>query len=158
MYGTVDTGVNRSIHIQRTVGRLWDCCGCFCVFKYPLTTFIPPHPHSFVQQPFTESFPQVEIYELLSPDLLHQLIKGTFKDHLVLWVINYLDKNHTTCEAKRIKDIIDHWYIFPMVQTPPVAWISFSSTAYPSHPVFRDFAILKMDGTLANGLEMIQKC
>lgn len=63
------------------------------------------------QQPFTESFPRAEIYELLSPDLLHQLIKGTFKDHLVQWVIAYLNKTYTAREAKRIKDIIDRWYV-----------------------------------------------
>ncbi|KAN0133618.1 hypothetical protein V8E53_008565 [Lactarius tabidus] len=33
--------------------------------------------------PFSHHFPRGDIYELLAPDLLHQLIKGTFKDHLV---------------------------------------------------------------------------
>ncbi|KAF7288608.1 C2H2-type domain-containing protein [Mycena indigotica] len=36
--------------------------------------------------PFTHDFPRADIHEMLSPDLLHQLIKGTFKDHLVDWV------------------------------------------------------------------------
>ncbi|KAF8159988.1 hypothetical protein B0H34DRAFT_843889 [Crassisporium funariophilum] len=40
--------------------------------------------------PFTHHFPCANIHELLSPDLLHQVIKGTFKDHLVLWVGEYL--------------------------------------------------------------------
>ncbi|KAH7905400.1 hypothetical protein BJ138DRAFT_1138291 [Hygrophoropsis aurantiaca] len=37
-------------------------------------------------RPFTEGFPHADIHELLAPDLLHQIIKGTFKDHLVTWV------------------------------------------------------------------------
>ncbi|KAG1889253.1 hypothetical protein F4604DRAFT_1915123 [Suillus subluteus] len=35
--------------------------------------------------PFTNDFPQADIHELLSFNLLHQLIKGAFKDHLVDW-------------------------------------------------------------------------
>ncbi|KAI5994569.1 hypothetical protein F5J12DRAFT_907243 [Pisolithus orientalis] len=34
---------------------------------------------------FTDEFPQASIYLLLAPDILHQLIKGMFKDHLVEW-------------------------------------------------------------------------
>ncbi|KAN0133153.1 hypothetical protein V8E53_008877 [Lactarius tabidus] len=36
--------------------------------------------------PFMYHFPHSNIYELLAPDLIHQIIKGTFKDHLVAWV------------------------------------------------------------------------
>ncbi|KAF8467007.1 hypothetical protein DFH94DRAFT_685991 [Russula ochroleuca] len=35
---------------------------------------------------FTSFFLHANIHHLLSPDLLHQVIKGTFKDHLVDWV------------------------------------------------------------------------
>ncbi|KAJ2912313.1 hypothetical protein MD484_g8095, partial [Candolleomyces efflorescens] len=41
--------------------------------------------------PFTLYFPRADIHELLSPDLLHQIVKGTFKDHLVQWVVDYLE-------------------------------------------------------------------
>ncbi|EIW82027.1 hypothetical protein CONPUDRAFT_89505 [Coniophora puteana RWD-64-598 SS2] len=35
---------------------------------------------------FTHHFPRADIHKLLSPDLLHQVIKGTFKDHVILWI------------------------------------------------------------------------
>ncbi|KAG1853048.1 hypothetical protein F4604DRAFT_2044766 [Suillus subluteus] len=58
--------------------------------------------------PFTNDFPQVDIHELLSPDILHQIIKGTFKDHLVDWVGEYLLITHGTHHAAELMDDIDH--------------------------------------------------
>ncbi|KIY65261.1 hypothetical protein CYLTODRAFT_400697 [Cylindrobasidium torrendii FP15055 ss-10] len=56
--------------------------------------------------PFTVNFPRANIHELLSPDLLHQVIKGTFKDHLVEWVNDWLELEHgETAAQKIIKDI-----------------------------------------------------
>ncbi|KAH9165255.1 hypothetical protein EDB89DRAFT_2116109 [Lactarius sanguifluus] len=46
---------------------------------------------------FTEDFPRADIHEMLSPDILHQLIKGTFKDHLVAWVKDFLFLEHGKC-------------------------------------------------------------
>ncbi|KAI9431608.1 hypothetical protein H4582DRAFT_2084787 [Lactarius indigo] len=40
--------------------------------------------------PFTSNFPRANIYQMISPDLLHQVIKGTFKDNLVEWVCEFL--------------------------------------------------------------------
>ncbi|KAJ7813044.1 hypothetical protein B0H14DRAFT_3090426 [Mycena olivaceomarginata] len=60
--------------------------------------------------PFTQDFPRADIYEMLSPDLLHQLIKGTFKDHLVTWVGEYLSLVHKKAEADAIMDEIDRRY------------------------------------------------
>ena len=57
--------------------------------------------------PFTHDFPHADIYELISSDLLHQAIKGTFKDHLVAWVGEYLEAVYETAEANRIMDEID---------------------------------------------------
>jgi hypothetical protein len=59
-------------------------------------------------QPFTYGFPRADIHELLSPDLLHQLIKGTFKDHLVTWVGDYLIQTHGQTKALEIIEDIDH--------------------------------------------------
>ena len=57
-------------------------------------------------QPFTFEFPRADIHELLSPDLLHQLIKGTFKDRLVTWINKYLIQEHG-----HGFDDIDHQYV-----------------------------------------------
>ena len=48
-----------------------------------------------------------DINELISPDLLHQVIKGTFKDHLVTWVEEYLVLKHGRKRANEILDDID---------------------------------------------------
>lgn len=57
--------------------------------------------------PFTTSFPRADIHELLSPDLLHQLIKGAFKDHLVDWVGEYLELTHGKAGGARVMAEID---------------------------------------------------
>ena len=58
-------------------------------------------------KPFTVAFPRADIHELLSPDLLHQVIKGTFKDHLVAWVEEYLVLSHGKAQANVILADID---------------------------------------------------
>ncbi|KAJ7840102.1 hypothetical protein B0H14DRAFT_3696876 [Mycena olivaceomarginata] len=60
--------------------------------------------------PFTQDFPRADIHEMLSPDLLHQIIKGTFKDHLVTWVGEYINIKHEKAEADAIMDEIDCRY------------------------------------------------
>ncbi|KAI0746738.1 hypothetical protein C8Q80DRAFT_1321332 [Daedaleopsis nitida] len=57
--------------------------------------------------PFTNDFPRADIHELLSPDILHQLIKGTFKDHLVSWIELYLKREHREARAAEILAEID---------------------------------------------------
>ncbi|KAF8264139.1 hypothetical protein EI94DRAFT_1772764 [Lactarius quietus] len=57
--------------------------------------------------PFTSDFPCADINKLLSPDLLHQLIKGAFKDHLVTWVDNYIKVEYPESQAQKILDDID---------------------------------------------------
>jgi hypothetical protein len=64
-----------------------------------------------LSQPFTHDFPRADIYEMISPDLLHQIIKGTFKDHLVAWICEYLVMVHGKGEGDRILDDIDHRYV-----------------------------------------------
>ena len=62
-------------------------------------------------QPFTHDFPRADIYEILTPDLLHQLIKGTFKDHLVTWVGEYLALEYGEARANEILDDIDRRFV-----------------------------------------------
>ena len=38
---------------------------------------------------------------------MHQLIKGTFKDHYVTWIQSYLVAKHGTAAANKILDDID---------------------------------------------------
>ncbi|KAJ7196663.1 hypothetical protein GGX14DRAFT_375923 [Mycena pura] len=57
--------------------------------------------------PFTSGFPRADIHELLTMDLLHQIIKGTFKDHIVDWVHQHIAAIHPNAEALRILADID---------------------------------------------------
>jgi hypothetical protein len=58
-------------------------------------------------KPFTSEFPRADIHEIIAPDLLHQAIKGTFKDHLVAWVEDYLVLAHGRNNANVVLDDID---------------------------------------------------
>ncbi|KAG2116424.1 uncharacterized protein F5147DRAFT_743077 [Suillus discolor] len=57
--------------------------------------------------PFTNDFPRADIHQLISFDLLHQLVKGAFKDHLVDWVVKYLRLEHGTKQGDEIMSDID---------------------------------------------------
>jgi hypothetical protein len=63
--------------------------------------------NSIHYQPFTNDFQRADIHELLAPDLLHQVIQGTFKDHIVKWIQNYLYITNDRGTADEILDDID---------------------------------------------------
>ena len=58
-------------------------------------------------KPFTNDFPRADIHESLSPDLLHQIIEGSFKDHLVAWICGYILHVHGDAQGNEILDDID---------------------------------------------------
>ena len=66
--------------------------------------------YGYVGQPFTNDFPHADIHELLALDLLHQIIKGAFKDHFVEWVERYIHAVYGT-DADAVLDDIDRRYI-----------------------------------------------
>ncbi|KAI9432304.1 hypothetical protein BJY52DRAFT_1132806 [Lactarius psammicola] len=57
--------------------------------------------------PFTFEFPRADIHEIIAPDILHQVVKGTFKDHLVTWVEDFLVLKYGKNNANVILDDID---------------------------------------------------
>ncbi|KAJ7048804.1 hypothetical protein C8F01DRAFT_1266590 [Mycena amicta] len=57
--------------------------------------------------PFTSDLPRADIHKLIAVDLLHQIIKGAFKDHIVDWVEAYIKEIHEPAEADRILADID---------------------------------------------------
>ncbi len=64
---------------------------------------------------FTNEFPQADIHELIAPDLLHQVVKGVFKDYLVAWVEELLLEmhtgNHKKAKVNWILNDIDHQWV-----------------------------------------------
>jgi hypothetical protein len=89
--------------------RYWWWYHCMCT----LVTVVHPASSTVIYlQPFTSDFPCADIYEMITPDLLHQVIKGTFKDHLVTWVCKYLKRVYGERHTGIIIDDIDRRYVF----------------------------------------------
>ncbi len=108
-------------------------------------------------QPFTFYFPRADIHELLSPDLLHQLIKGTFKDHVIAWIEDYICATaDSDAEAKRILDDIDRRYVPRRMVIHQVLTMRTCTELLLSRP-FRGCASFHMDGTSPSGQAMIRK-
>jgi hypothetical protein len=87
---------------------------------------------------------------MISPDLLHQVIKGTFKDHLVGWVCKYLVRVHGEGKADAILDDINRRYVMPMTLDTPVAHLL---TVLPQYHFFPDCAAFLMVAGSSSGQE-----
>ncbi|KAH6901585.1 hypothetical protein BKA70DRAFT_1157797 [Coprinopsis sp. MPI-PUGE-AT-0042] len=98
----LDSGAFSNEHVYRSHEHTDDMCEAFSLRElwddFGIASDVIP---------FTAYFPRADIHELLSPDLLHQLIKGTFKDHLIDWVMQFISQHHSKAEANRIMADID---------------------------------------------------
>jgi hypothetical protein len=58
-------------------------------------------------KPFAFRFPRADIYKMILPDMLHQLLKGCFQDHLMEWLEEVIKKIHGRARYLSIMADID---------------------------------------------------
>ncbi|KAI5986581.1 hypothetical protein EDC04DRAFT_2873516 [Pisolithus marmoratus] len=121
LFHTSLEAIFHAMHPAMTKPQSVKCAdGHYCRAIYGLGPYIADYPEqallACIQKygiPFTASFPHANIHELIAPDILHQIIKGTFKDHLVSWVETYLKKYYKNDFAAVLADIDHHIAVVP---------------------------------------------
>lgn len=85
------------------------------------------------------------------------MIKGTFKDHLVAWVHQYIESEHGHADAERIMDDIDRKYVHPCTTSifSSMLTLTFSLLGFLRSPRSREFDDLQKAETMRGGPAMI---